>query len=59
ASDWLQGAYVYQLYHSYGFEQYEIAKLFVGGFGSSLVVGTFVGGLADKEGRKKMCFLYG
>lgn len=57
-ADWLQGPYVYELYVSYGFTQEQIAELFVCGFGSSVVVGTFVGGLADKYGRKNMCILY-
>lgn len=57
-SDWLQGPYVYELYVSYGFSQVEIAELFVCGFASSMVVGTFVGGLADKLGRKNMCIMY-
>ena len=41
-SDWLQGPYVYELYVSYGFNQQQIAELFVCGFGSSMIVGTFV-----------------
>ncbi len=57
-SDWLQGPYVYELYVSYGFSQAQIAELFVCGFASSMIVGTFVGGLADKLGRKSMCILY-
>lgn len=57
-SDWLQGPYVYELYVSYGFNQSQIAELFVMGFGSSMIVGTFVGGLADKYGRKNMCIMY-
>eukprot|EP01038_Epipyxis_sp_PR26KG_P015765 gene15765-21347_t len=57
-SDWLQGPYVYELYVSYGFNQQQIAELFVCGFGSSMIVGTFVGGLADKLGRKSMCVCY-
>lgn len=57
-SDWLQGPYVYELYVSYGFNQQEIAELFVCGFASSMIVGTFVGGLADKLGRKGMCIIY-
>ena len=57
-SDWLQGPYVYQLYVSYGFLPHEIGLLFVGGFGSSLVFGTFIGSLADKYGRKKTCLIY-
>lgn len=57
-SDWLQGPYVYELYVSYGFSQAQIAELFVCGFGSSFIVGTFVGGLADKLGRKNMSIMY-
>lgn len=57
-SDWLQGPYVYQLYVSYGFDQQAIAELFVCGFGSSMIVGTFIGGMADKLGRKNACILY-
>lgn len=57
-ADWLQGPYVYELYVSYGFNQVQIAELFVCGFASSMVVGTFVGGLADKLGRKLMCIMY-
>ena len=57
-SDWLQGPYVYELNVSYGFNQQQIAELFVGGFASSMIVGTFVGSLADKCGRKTMCILY-
>eukprot|EP01031_Cornospumella_fuschlensis_P037748 gene37748-45861_t len=44
-SDWLQGPYVYELYDSYGFSNEQIAELFVCGFASSMIVGTFVGGL--------------
>jgi len=57
-ADWLQGPYVYELYVYYGFDKGQISELFVCGFGSSMVMGTFVGGLADKVGRKKMCILY-
>mmetsp|Transcript_6149 Transcript_6149/g.6343 ORF Transcript_6149/g.6343 Transcript_6149/m.6343 type:complete len:466 (-) Transcript_6149:386-1783(-) len=57
-SDWLQGPYVYELYVSYGFSQQQIAELFVCGFGSSMIVGTFVGALADQWGRKLMCVTY-
>jgi predicted MFS family arabinose efflux permease len=57
-SDWLQGPYVYELYVSYGFSQAQIAELFVCGFASSMIVGTYVGGLADKLGRKVMCIMY-
>jgi len=58
AGDWLQGPYVYALYSSYGYEKAEIATLFVAGFGSSMLFGTFIGSWADKYGRKKMAFVY-
>ena len=51
AGDWMQGPYVYALYTQYGFEEGAIGKLFVAGFGSSMIFGTFVGGLADRFGR--------
>lgn len=57
-SDWLQGPYVYELYVSYGFNQQQIAELFVCGFASSMIVGTFAGSLADSMGRRTMCIMY-
>lgn len=56
--DWLQGPYVYALYDKYLFNQRDIAVLFVAGFGSSMIFGTFVGSLADKMGRKKFAIIY-
>eukprot|EP00928_Gymnodinium_smaydae_P090123 TRINITY_DN73971_c0_g1_i1.p1 TRINITY_DN73971_c0_g1~~TRINITY_DN73971_c0_g1_i1.p1 ORF type:complete len:496 (+),score=84.57 TRINITY_DN73971_c0_g1_i1:46-1533(+) len=58
SADWLQGPYVYALYAAYGYQQDEIAKLFVAGFGASMVFGTFVGSLADRYGRKRCAILY-
>lgn len=46
--DWLQGPYVYALYEKYGYSPAQIGQLFIAGFGSSMLVGTFVGALADK-----------
>ena len=57
-SDWLQGPYVYALYDAYGYSQHDIAVLFVAGFGSSMVFGSFVGGMADQGGRKKFVILF-
>ena len=57
AGDWLQGPYVYALYSSYGLSQADIAALFVAGFGSSMVFGTFIGGVADRIGRKKCALM--
>ena len=48
AGDWLQGPYVYALYQHYGFDRGDIGRLFIAGFGSSMVFGTIVGSLADK-----------
>ncbi|KAH9321890.1 hypothetical protein KI387_016529, partial [Taxus chinensis] len=58
AGDWLQGPYVYFLYSQYGFDKGEIGRLFIAGFGSSMLFGTIVGSLADKQGRKRACITY-
>ncbi|KAK1740195.1 molybdate-anion transporter [Skeletonema marinoi] len=57
-ADWLQGPYKYALYSSYGYTQRDIAHLFVAGYGSGMVLGSIVGGLADQYGRKKLCLCY-
>lgn len=57
-ADWIQGPYIYELYVSYGYSEEHIASLFVAGFASSLLFGTFIGGIGDIFGRKKMCLLY-
>ena len=49
AGDWLQGPYVYRLYEYYGYEVGDIGRLFIAGFGSSMVFGTIAGSLADKQ----------
>ncbi|XP_074572477.1 uncharacterized protein LOC141828981 isoform X1 [Curcuma longa] len=58
AGDWLQGPYVYYLYSQYGFDKGDIGRLFIAGFGSSMLFGTIVGSLADKQGRKRACVTY-
>jgi len=58
-ADWLQGPYVYALYSFYQFTKEDIATLFIAGFASSAVVGTFVGSLADKYGRKRFSVYFG
>lgn len=57
-SDWLQGPYVYALYAEYGYSQHDIAILFVAGFGSSMIFGSFVGGMADWGGRRAFVILF-
>lgn len=57
-ADWLQGPYVYALYASYGYSPAEIARLFVAGFGSSMIFGVFIGSVADAWGRKFCALMY-
>lgn len=57
-ADWLQGPYVYALYHAYGFSKADNGVLFIFGFGSSMIFGTIIGGYADKFGRKRFAILF-
>ena len=57
-ADWLQGPYIYALYEHYGFSHDAIGRLFIAGYGSSMVFGTFVGLFADSFGRKRNCLAY-
>ncbi|XP_078621452.1 molybdate-anion transporter-like [Branchiostoma floridae x Branchiostoma japonicum] len=57
-ADWLQGPYLYKLYSHYGFEESQIAVLYVCGFASSVIFGTGTGVLADRYGRKKLCVCF-
>ena len=57
-ADWLQGPYKYALYSSYGYTQRDIAHLFVAGYGSGMILGSMIGGLADTYGRKRCCVWY-
>mmetsp|Transcript_75389 Transcript_75389/g.125694 ORF Transcript_75389/g.125694 Transcript_75389/m.125694 type:complete len:458 (+) Transcript_75389:66-1439(+) len=57
-ADWLQGPFVYALYQGYGIDREHNGYLFVAGFGASAVVGTVVGSLADRFGRRKFAILY-
>jgi len=58
-ADWLQGPYVYALYSYYNFSKEDIALLFIAGFTSSMLFGTFIGSIADKYGRKNLCMAFG
>lgn len=58
SADWLQGPYVYALYAHYGFAKTDIGRLYIAGFASSAVFGTFVAAVADKYGRRNNAFLY-
>jgi MFS transporter, MFS domain-containing protein family, molybdate-anion transporter len=58
AADWLQGPYVYALYTHYGYSKAEVGQLYIAGFASSAVFGTFVASIADKYGRKSNAIFY-
>ena len=46
-ADWVQGPYQYKVYTSYGFDEHDIGRLYICGFGSSLLFGTYVAGVSD------------
>ncbi|XP_052802463.1 molybdate-anion transporter-like [Mya arenaria] len=57
-ADWLQGPYLYQLYSYYGFQEEQIAVLYVFGFASTVIIGMWAPLAADQFGRKKLCLLF-
>ncbi|XP_064601667.1 molybdate-anion transporter-like [Liolophura sinensis] len=57
-ADWLQGPYLYKLYSYYGFQEDQIATLYVFGFASTVLLGTWAPVAADKFGRKKLCIAF-
>lgn len=58
-SDWLQGPFLYPLYHDeHSLPPSLISTLFTTGFLSSAVAGSFIGRLADTYGRKKACLAF-
>ena len=54
-ADWLQGTNMYTLYSSYGVN---VGTLFLTGFLSSAVFGTFLGIYVDLWGRKLGCLIF-
>ena len=57
-ADWLQGPYLYKLYSHYGFQEDQIAVLYVCGFASTVILGTWTPIAADRYGRKKLCIMF-
>ena len=57
-SDWMLGPFVYQIYAFYLYSDYDKAVLFVFGYLTSGIFGIFIGSLADRFGRKRMCSLF-
>lgn len=59
ASDWLQGPYIYQIYHErHQLSSQVIAALFATGFIAAGVSASFAGHFADKHGRKAACLVF-
>lgn len=56
--DWLQGPYLYSLYSAHGYSRQDIGWIFSIGFVSSLILGTPVGALAERYGRRSWSILY-
>ena len=54
-ADWLQGTNMYTLYSSY---EVNVGTLFITGFLSSALFGTFLGVYVDRWGRKFGCILF-
>ena len=57
-ADWIQGPYQYKIYTQYGFDEQQIGRLYICGFGSSLLLGTAIAASADTYGRKANCLCY-
>eukprot|EP01047_Picozoa_sp_COSAG01_P063653 COSAG01_NODE_8284_length_2844_cov_4.311840_4_plen_408_part_00 len=57
-ADWIQGPYQYKVYTEYGFNEAQIGRLYICGFGSSLLLGTYIAAAADTYGRRANCLLY-
>ncbi|PFH47006.1 hypothetical protein AMATHDRAFT_68561 [Amanita thiersii Skay4041] len=58
-ADWLQGPYLYSLYHEqYNYSERLVAVLFVTGFLFAGISAPFVGVWADQYGRKRVCLSF-
>lgn len=57
-ADWLQGPYLYKLYSYYGYQEEQIAILYVFGFASTVIIGMWAPLAADQFGRKKLCLSF-
>ena len=62
-ADWLHGPYFYEVYASKVFDGKPmgpegIARMFLCGFGSSMLFGTFAGSLIDTIGRRAGCMAF-
>eukprot|EP00755_Sulcionema_specki_P014943 Sspe_Gene.58045::Locus_31838_Transcript_1_1_Confidence_1.000_Length_1611::g.58045::m.58045 len=58
ATDWIQGPYQFKVYLTYGLTEHQIGMLYIAGFGTSMILGTWAAGLFDSYGRKAGCIAY-
>lgn len=54
-ADWLQGTNMYTLYQSYDMD---VGTLFLTGFSSAAIFGTFLGLFVDRFGRRNGCVVF-
>ena len=57
-ADWLQGTHFHSLYAEHGLTDSQTSSLFLTGFLSSALFGTYIGVLVDSIGRKRGCIIY-
>ena len=55
--DWLQGPYLYRLYHSYGYIERQVVVIYISGLASGAVVSPVKDLLANKYGRKQAAII--
>eukprot|EP00241_Pyramimonas_parkeae_P016194 CAMPEP_0114276252 /NCGR_PEP_ID=MMETSP0059-20121206/138_1 /TAXON_ID=36894 /ORGANISM="Pyramimonas parkeae, Strain CCMP726" /LENGTH=517 /DNA_ID=CAMNT_0001396239 /DNA_START=93 /DNA_END=1645 /DNA_ORIENTATION=- len=57
--DWIQGAYLYALYRAYQLDMADIGYLFMIGYSTSAVLGTYVAAMGDRYGHRLCVGIYG
>eukprot|EP01063_Lacrimia_lanifica_P035760 TRINITY_DN6903_c1_g4_i1.p1 TRINITY_DN6903_c1_g4~~TRINITY_DN6903_c1_g4_i1.p1 ORF type:complete len:464 (+),score=159.56 TRINITY_DN6903_c1_g4_i1:93-1484(+) len=58
SGDWMQGPYQFKVYLEYGLSEGQIGMLYICGFGSSMLCGTYTASLMDRWGRRTGCLVY-
>ena len=57
-ADWLQGTHFHALYGAHGLTDQQTSQLFLIGFLSSAICGTYIGAMVDSIGRRRGCVVY-
>lgn len=55
--DWLQGPYLYRLYHSYGYIERQVVVIYISGLASGALVSPAKDFFANKYGRKRAAII--